>query len=133
MLSKLITYEIIKELERKGEYLEINRNLPNSLFFADDSLTMADTKEKASKNLQILARVSESFGLKINKEKSKILVFNSNEDFKEINGIQVAEKIRYLGVTIDNKKELFESHKEDIWKRAKIFSNMMYYDQYNLR
>ena len=54
-------------------------------------------------------------------------MYNSNEEIKEINGIQVEEKNRYLGVTIDNKKELFESHKLEIFNRAKIFSNMMYY------
>ena len=125
-LFKLITYEIIKELERNGESLEIDENNLNSLFFADDSLTMADTIEKARKNLKILTKISESFGLKINKEKSRKLVYNNNEDIREIEGIQVTDTIKYLGITIDNKKELFESHKKDILKRAKTFSNMMY-------
>ena len=68
-LFKLITYEIIKELEKYGECLKIEGTSINLLFFADDSLTMAETKENATKNLKILKRVSESFGLKINKEK----------------------------------------------------------------
>ena len=88
---------------------------------------MAETKENATKNLKILKRVSESFGLKINKEKSKILVFNSKEDIKEIEGIQVVEKIKYLGIIIDNKKELFQSHKEEVIKKATFYSNMMYH------
>ena len=116
-LFKLITYEIIKELEKYGECLKIEGTSINSLFFADDSLTMAETKENATKNLKILKRVSESFGLKINKEKSKILVFNSKEDIKEIEGIQVVDKIKYLGIIIDNKKELFQSHKEEVIKK----------------
>ena len=123
---KLITYEIIKELERNGEALEIENTKINSLFFADDSLTMADTIEKARKNLKILTDISESYGLKINKEKSKILLFNCEENIKEIEGIQVTDKIKYLGITIDNKKELFESHKTHIVKRAKSYANMMY-------
>ena len=126
-LFKLITYEIIKELEKYGECLKIEGTSINSLFFADDSLTMAETKENATKNLKILKRVSESFGLKINKEKSKILVFNSKEDIKEIEGIQVVEKIKYLGIIIDNKKELFQSHKEEVIKKATFYSNMMYH------
>ena len=92
-LFKLITYEIIKELEKYGECLKIEGTSINSLFFADDSLTMAETKENATKKLKILKRVSESFGLKINKEKSKILVFNSKEDIKEIEGIRVASSL----------------------------------------
>ena len=66
----------------------------NSLFFADDSLTMADSIEKARKNLKILTEISESYGLKINKEKSKILLYNSKENIKEIEGIQVTDKIK---------------------------------------
>ena len=88
---------------------------------------MAETKENAIKNLKILKRVSESFGLKINKEKSKILVFNSKEDIKEIEGIQVVDKIKYLGIIIDNKKELFQSHKEEVIKKATLYSNMTYH------
>ena len=61
--------------------------------------------------------MSESFGLKINKEKSKILVYNSKEDIEEIEGIQVTDKIKYLGIIIDNKKELFQSHKEAVIKK----------------
>ena len=125
-LFKLITYEIIKEIERHGEGIEIDNNILHSLFFADDSLTLANTKENAMKNLKILTKISESFGLRINKEKSNILVYNSNENIKEIEGIQVTEKIRYLGIIIDNKKDLFESHRQDVLKRAKIFLSLMH-------
>ena len=125
-LFKLITYEIIKELEKNGKGIEIEGTLLHSLFFADDSLTLADTSENARKNLKILTTISESYGLKINKEKSNILVYNSNENIKEIEGIKVTEKIKYLGVIIENKKELFESHKKDVMTRARIFNNMMY-------
>ena len=59
-LFKLITYEIIKELEKNGEKLEMDANLPNSLFFADDSLTMADTVEKAERNIKILSKISKN-------------------------------------------------------------------------
>ena len=88
---------------------------------------MAETKENAKKNLEILKRVSESFGLKINKEKSKILVYNSKEDIKEIEGIEVVDKIKYLGIIIDNKKELFQSHKEKVIEKAKTYANMTHY------
>ena len=125
-LFKLITYEIIKELEKNGEGLEMEDTQINSLFFADDSLTMADSIEKARKNLKILTEISESYGLKINKEKSNILLYNSTENIKEIEGIQVTDKIKYLGITIDNKNELFESHKKHIVEKAKTYANMMY-------
>ena len=98
----------------------------HSLFFADDSLTLVDTEENARKNIKILTKISESFGLKINKEKSNILVYNSKENIKEIEGIQVTEQIKYLGITIDNKRELFETHKKDVLKKAYNYSNMVF-------
>ena len=54
-------------------------------------------------------------------------MFNSKEDIKEIEGIQVVDKIKYLGIIIDNKKELFQSHKEEVIKKATFYSNMMYH------
>ena len=45
-------------------------------------------------------------------------------NIKEIEGIQVVEKIKYLGIIIDNKKELFQSHKEEVIKKATFYSNM---------
>ena len=76
--------------------------------------------------------MSESFGLKINKEKSKILVYNSKEDIEEIEGIQVTDKIKYLGIIIDNKKELFQSHKEAVIKKLDFILNICTMSQANV-
>lgn len=76
--------------------------------------------------MKILTDISESYGLKFSKEKSIILLFNCEENIQEIEEIQVTDKIKYLGITIDNKKELFDSYKKHIVKRAKSYANMMY-------
>ena len=54
------------------------------------------------------------------------MIFNSNKDIREIEGIAVTEKIKYLGVSIDNDKDLFKLHRAEVLKKANIFSNMMY-------
>ena len=90
---------------------------------------MADTVEKAKRNIKILSKISESFGLKINKDKSRILIFNSKEDIREIEGIAVTEKIKYLGVSIDNDKDLFKSHRAEVLKKANIFSKLYKQDK----
>ena len=38
----------------------------------------------------------------------------------------MTENLKYLGIKIDNKKDLFETHRAEILKKANIFSNMMY-------
>ena len=72
---KLVTYEIIKELEEKGEKFTIGDICINSIFFADDSIALAKTINATRKNLKIIKEVSKKFGLIVNEEKSKILIF----------------------------------------------------------
>ena len=54
----------------------------------------------------------------MNKEKSSILVYNNKENIEEIDGIRVVNKIKYLGLTIDNEKDIFKSQKMDLMDRA---------------
>ena len=57
---------------------------------------------------------SRKYGLELNKEKSSILVYNNNENIQEIDGIKVVNKIKYIGLMVDNEKDLFKSQKIDI-------------------
>ena len=63
---KLVTYEIIKELEEKGEKFTIGDICINSIFFADDSIALAKTINATRKNLKIIKEVSKKFGLIVN-------------------------------------------------------------------
>ncbi|CAL4144091.1 unnamed protein product, partial [Meganyctiphanes norvegica] len=95
-----------------------------SLFFADDSILMADSVENAKHNLNILIEVSKKYGLNLNREKCKIIIYNDTENTKEIEGIKVEENVKYLGVTIDNKKDLFKTQREMTKKKAEKYANM---------
>ena len=72
---KLITYEIMNKLEEKGEKFTIGDINMNSIFFADDSITIAKTLEATKKNLEIIKDISKKFGLIVNEKKSKIMIF----------------------------------------------------------
>ena len=76
--------------------------------------------------LQVLIKASERCGLKINKEKSVILIYNSDEmdETKEIEGIPVAEETKYLGVKIINKKDIFRDQRKNILKKAQRMANV---------
>ena len=47
----------------------------SSIFFADDGVLMAKGIEEAKRNLDIVKEVSKRYGLVVNEEKSKILIF----------------------------------------------------------
>ncbi|CAL4072299.1 unnamed protein product, partial [Meganyctiphanes norvegica] len=76
-LFKLVTYEIMRELDEKGEDFIVEDIRMNSLFFADDSLILARTVESAREKIKIIAEISKHFGLHINEEKSKALIYGS--------------------------------------------------------
>ena len=121
---KLITYEIMKELEEKGEEFNIGGINLNSIFYADDSITIANTIEATKKNLEIIKTISKKFGLIVNENKSKIMIFKKRgngkigakenkktEEIKEIEGIEVVRSMRYLGVEINDTDDIFKIQK----------------------
>ena len=123
---KLITYMIMSRLEKDGKGVQIDNLNIHSLFYADDSLTLSSSIKNAQHNIKIMKEVSKTFGLEINKEKSKILLFNCKEKVEEIEGIKVVDKIKYLGVEISSNTDIFKTHKEEIIKRAGNLANMTY-------
>ena len=90
---KLITYEIMKELEEKGETFTIDDININSIFFADDSITIAKSMEATKKNLEIIRNISIKYGLIVNEEKNKILIFKRRNN-KEIGKEERNEEIK---------------------------------------
>ena len=137
-LFKIITYIIINELEEKGKGIEIDDIILLALFYADDSLLISNSVENAKHNLKILIEISERFGLRVNETKCKILIFDftkkrkrgcepdENEDTKEIEGIEVVETLKYLGITIENKLNMFKKHKEKTIQTANKLANLTY-------
>ena len=81
---KLITYEIMKEIEEKGEKFELEDININSLFFADDSILIAKTIEATKKNLEIIKNISKKFGLIVNEKKSKIMIFKNRGKIRRV-------------------------------------------------
>ena len=111
MLFKLITYTIISELNRRGTgYRDENVNI-ESLYFADDGLLLANSIEDAKNNLKIVIQVSREFGLEINKEKRNVMIFNMKDKPEQIEGIKVVDRIKYLGIEIDNKMNYFKTQR----------------------
>ena len=123
---KIITYIIMSKVEEKGIEYEVDGLNISTLFFADDSMALAKTEKAAKKNLEIIIEESKKFGLEINKEKSNIIIFNDEKDTREIDEIAITEKIKYLGLMIDNKKDMFKSQKKSMIEKAEKFEPNTY-------
>ena len=100
-------------------------NIP-ALFFADDGLLLAHSLDEARRYIKTLVDTAKACGLDINMQKSNILIFNKKEHPESIEDIGVTTEIRYLGVTITNKRNCFNKHKEESLMKAKKFANLMY-------
>ena len=125
-LFKLITYIILDKLQKNGCGYVDHQVKINTLFFADDGLQMSSSKEEAVKNIKDLIEISKSCGLELNKEKSCFILYNVNEKIEAIEGIKVTDKIKYLGVHINNQKNCFREHKEEMLKKAQSMANLTY-------
>ena len=67
-IFKMITYRIMEEIERMCKGVIMEDKKINSLFYADDGLILADNKEEAEKNINIVSKISKKYGL----EKKKL-------------------------------------------------------------
>ena len=114
---KLITYLIIGKLEEEGAMVEVGGIRLNSIWFADDSILAANSIEGARRNIRIVRDISRTFGLEINERKSMVMVYKGKSEEGEIEGIKVVDKMKYLGMEIGNKKDIFKGQKQNILKR----------------
>ena len=125
-IFKLVTYKIIEYLEKKGIKYEIEGKNFNSLFFADDGMLFAKSKEEAERNLEILIEIGKEYGLYVNKEKSKVLIYGGKENCKEVGGIEVVQNLKYLGLIINNERDIYRLQKEKIEKEMKKYELLTY-------
>ena len=76
--------------------------------------------------VKTLVGVASEIGMKINREKSVVIIFNSEERIEKIEEIKVDNTMKYLGVMVKNVRDSFKIHKEKKIKTAKLFSNLTY-------
>ena len=126
VLFKLITYTIMESLEREKKGFKNDHFMLSSLLFADDGLIMTETIEAAEDIIRTVITISRECGLELNKEKSNVIIYNMKTQPGEIEGIRVTNQIKYLGVLIDNKRNLFKNHKIKILDKAQKMANMTY-------
>ena len=123
---KLITYLISKQIQETRAGFRNDKFYMPILFFADDGLMLANTEEEMVLLMQTLIRASRACGLEVNKEKSSMLIFNHSSPPQELEGIKVKEQIKYLGIIVDGKKDMFHSQKKIMIEKAQKMANMTF-------
>ena len=124
-LFLLVTYLIIEKMYDCFDGIKSNICKIVALFFADDGIILMQSLKETIDSIKILSEIADECGLSINKSKSNILIFNSDEQPKEINGIPVTTCLNYLGVKVHNKKDCFSLQREECLNKAKRYANLM--------
>ena len=127
-LFKLITYVIIKEIQKSTCKFQNEFFTMGALFYADDGLLLSNTVSGAREGVDILTRIAGKFGLEINKskEKSSALIFNMKDHPNDIQGIEVEKTIKYLGITVENKRDMFGIFRKKVVEKAQKMANIVY-------
>ena len=123
---KLLTYIIAKEIESTNAGFKNHKFHLPVLFFADDSLLLANSIEEAQENLKTLIAISNECGLDINKKKSNIIIYNMKEAPNNIENIQVTNSIKYLGIIVENTRNMFKTQKNNMIEKAQKMANVTY-------
>ena len=103
---------------RKTEGIQILGPKITCLFYADDRLILAKkNKEKAERSIEKIREIGGKYGLQLNERKSQCILFNMKEKCEKISNIEVVEEIKYLGVIVQVKRNVFEGQKNEIIKK----------------
>ena len=87
---------------------------------------LSHSLKDAKDNLDIITQISREYGLEINSEKSCVMIFNVKEQPEHLCNIKVVQKMKYLGIEIDNKRNYFKT------QRGKIIENARKMGKYNI-
>ena len=104
----MIVSMIIREiLESTVGYTDEAFYIP-ALFFADDGLLMANSQKQAEQLLDVMRDAAGRCGLGMNAMKSKCMIFHyRGAPIELLKGVEVVERLRYLGVMVVNKQNCF--------------------------
>ena len=75
---------------------------------------LSHSLKDAKDNLDIITQISREYGLEINTEKSCVMIFNVKEQPEHLCNIKVVQKMKYLGIEINNKINYFKTQRGKI-------------------
>ena len=112
LLFNLFLSDLAKKFDARGDRLVLEELSVNALFWADDLILLAETKEELDKLLKILEKYCQENHLMINTKKTKCMIFNKTGRLIPIpfylDGIklEVVRQYKYLGFLITPSGEI---------------------------
>ena len=98
-----------------------------ALFFADDGLLLTNSVKQAKHLLEVMKGATMRCGLEMNTLKSQCIMFNyKGPTVTQLQGMEVVERIKYLGVVVCNKRDCFQQHKKEKIRQARKMVNLTY-------
>uniref|UniRef100_A0A914X7K8 Reverse transcriptase domain-containing protein n=1 Tax=Plectus sambesii TaxID=2011161 RepID=A0A914X7K8_9BILA len=91
--------------DRHGVQYDVNNFLTN-LIFADDSAIFTNTDTEATDIFYHIAHIAQSYGLRINADKTKVMMMDGSQANIHLNGVQIeqVQEFKYLGLLVQEKK-----------------------------
>ena len=123
-LFKLITFKIIENIDKRVKGYSNEDLAIKTLFYADDGLLFSTSIKENRKDVEIMETECKRYGLEINREKSNIIIFNQKDKPNEIGGIQVVKQIKYLGIWVNDEKDMFKIHRQKKLESLERLTNM---------
>ena len=80
----------------------------------------------AKDNIDIITQISRDFGLGTNSEKRSVMIFNLTEQPENLCNIKVVQKMKYIGIEIDNKRNYFKTQRGKIKQNAMKMADITY-------
>ena len=118
--------EISSGLQRSGLGFRNEQVYVPALFFADDGVIFGNSVSEVEKMVDVFVEKAAGIGMSVNKGKCYVLRFNKKEEVENIRGMDIVEEVKYLGVTVSNKKDVFKVHREKVIIKARRMTNMTY-------
>ena len=118
--------EIIISLQRSGLGFRNDCVYVPALFFADDGVIFGNSVREVERMIDVLVSKTAEIGMKVNKNKCNVLVFNRKMNVRSIKGMNVVKDVKYLGVRVSSTKDVFKLHREDVCMKGRKMTSMTY-------
>ena len=125
-LFVMVVGRIIERVLQSGLGWEVDGMRVPVLFYADDGLLMARSREEAVRMMELLEATAGRYGLRVNKEKTVGMVFNDKGGSGMIGGVKIVEEMRYLGVKVVGKRDCYGENRKEKLGLATKMSNLTF-------
>ena len=123
----MIMNYVLEGLSREGVGFKNGVVELSMLMFAGDGLLLAQNMGDLRKMIKRLYEVTEELGMRINRDKSNVMIFiNNGNKPRHVEGMKVVDRIKYLGIDVVNLRDCFKEYRKEKIMMSHRMSNLAY-------